>query len=173
MTAEDLRGLIRRRIEACAKYEALAASLTPEQRIVSLYCQHPHRGSGRGPKLAEAAIVDGHLMFVSRIDWLPSDELNLRPWTREYLEGQGLVDPAMNGLLADDEKLLAWSRANEEWSQGRESGGDRWIARTGPTVICVAVRLGEQTPLGLWVRCARHPESAEALDPVELVAATR
>jgi hypothetical protein len=142
------------------------------KRVV-VRCDQPHKGSR--PKLAEAVVVQHQLLFVSRINWMPSDQLTLRPWARDHLEGAGMSDGAFELAMTDDRFLRRLLADNDAWQAGVKPSGERWLVKADPHWIQAAVPLdpGAGTSLGLWTRCSRHPDAVAELTCEALVGALR
>lgn len=150
-------------------FDEARARLTPGSPGATVYCGEPHRG-GRTKKLAEAYWLNPELLFVSHIDWLPSDELNLRPWTREQLLGSG-----WNSHLDHDDVMLSeWLDHLDSWSGGVAASGERWLKRPeGPHRIAVVLKPGSDPVYSTWVRCPDHPGDARIVGVTELMATIR
>lgn len=137
-------------------------------------CLGAHAGGRR--RLGTAVpLPGGGALFRSWIGWLPSDELNLRPWDRDVLLGAGLTP-----TLLDDVDLFGdYLTHLERWSAGALPGGPRWLrkgrpagAATGATVATVVLPGDpEGGVVGCWVRCGDHPDGARLLSTGEVLAA--
>jgi len=146
---------------------------TPLAAVVAR-CDQPHSG-GRVPKLAEAIQVpEVGFLFVSRISWIPSDELTLRPWMREHLEGAGMDSASFDRCLNDDVFLSDMLHRHDAWAGGLVRTGERWLAR-GEQHEIVALIEGDPDAqaLGLWTRCKAHPKHAENIPAAQFFHATR
>lgn len=135
-------------------------------------CLERH-GKGQRPKLAEALRTPLGIFYVARIDWLPSDQLNLRPWERDgRLASQD--DMSYQLAVTDDDYLMNWIEQLDEETRGLQADGPRWLLSAGPVMIVERVEV--PPPLGargLWLRCKDHPDTARALDPVDVMTALR
>jgi len=172
----ETRVIILKRRAMHAKAAKLSASLEGVSfQGLTIRCNESHKG-GRRPKLAEAAIVEGHLLFTSKIDWMPSDELTLRPWHRESLEGYALDGVTLDAVMTDDDFLSAMIDQNDEWEAGVLPKGDRWLQKAPSFTVLTAVPLSEigaPPAVGLWVRCRDHAAEPERCNPLRLVESTR
>lgn len=177
MLQEARRAIQKRRAMygKAAELSKLLGGATFQGVTITVRCDQTHQ-RGRRPKLAEAAIVDGHLLFVSKIDWMPSDELTLRPWQRDSLEGPAMSDEVLATAMVDDEFLKDMIDRHDQWAAGIPATGERWLQRVPRFVLTTALPLSEinQPPAtGLWVRCPDHASEPENCDPLSLVEATR
>lgn len=143
----------------------------PEQgQMVVWRCTLAHR---RGqPKVAEAYRLDPHrVLVVSRIDWLPSDQLTLRPWEREHLLGAGFTEAVME--RTDDPMLSDYLDRLDEWAAGLPVTGPRWLRGMNPRTVLTVVEADREPVITPWVRCKQHPESPEPLRRADIIAAFR
>lgn len=183
-TAEDLvvvREQITRRRKHATEVELCLAALkalhdskaSGSYNALVIRCDQQHQRHGR-PKLAEAYRTELGVLFVSKIRWLPGDQLTLRPWLRQHLEGAGMDDATYQLAMVDDDLLRRSTEHNDAWARGLSSTGPRWLHKAPPTTILAMVRPDPRVQeLDLWVRCVDHPAQAEALDPIGIIAATR
>lgn len=170
-TPEELAEVRRQAHARLAHAEVVAAAqrrLAPDTPCATFYCEEPHPG-GRTRKLGEAALLGPEILFVSRIQWLPSDLLNLRPWEREQLLGSGWND----GLDSNDRRLSDWLDRLDEWEKGVTPTGPRALMGKGPHGIAVVLTPGMEPVLTPWVRCPDHPTRARVVTVSELMAAWR
>lgn len=120
--------------------------------------------------LARVYVLPEGALFTSRIAWLPSDQLTLRPWERELqLAWPSLADP-------DDDALDDFLTRLDKQTAGLPAKGGRWLVDGGGRVVgdVLTEPAGPSGWLpGLWTRCRRHPEAAESHDRTALLAATR
>ncbi len=117
--------------------------------------------------LAELYATEQGMLFVSRIEWLPSDHLNRRPWEAESLL-LGL-DVAQH---PDDEALAgAVESLTGPIFEPPEGSGPRWLISTErPTYIREVLDLaGTDDARGLWTRCRVHPDDAREWTRSELI----
>lgn len=136
-------------------------------------CDEPHVGNRR-PKIAEVINSGTGLLFISKIPWMASDQLTLRPWMREHLLGAGLDETSLQLCLSDDGYLADWLDHLDEWEAGQPRRGERWLVKAPPTFVVERVEVGPPLgSLGLWLRCPRHPDAYEQLDPIQVIADTR
>ena len=140
------------------------ASVGPIEPVITRRCQLPHK-RGR-PKLAQVFAGNFGVLFVSRIEWLPSDQLNLRPWQLR----EDLIDCAdLPDSVADDRRrtLLQFDHV--------ESDGPRWLQHTAPFWVHddLAIQAPSEIRPQLWVRCQDHPEAAAPLDGRRLLREAR
>lgn len=165
----EVRALAHRRLDHRAEVARARDLITPGTLKISVWCSQQH-GRGRSKKLAEAAFLDPEFLFVSRIDWLPSDQLNLRPWEREALLGSG-----WNHQLDEDDALLSqWLDHLDEWGAGLPARGARWLQKAPPRGIEVVLVPGVEPAYSPWVRCPDHPhEETTLLTVADLMAAAR
>lgn len=140
--------------------------------VVVWRCDREHRG-GR-PKVAEAwRLPDGRILVVTRIPWIASDQLTLRPWLREHLLGAGINEPTLAGILADDRLLSRWLDDLDEWAAGKPASGPRWLKGSPPTWVATVISPDADPAITPWVRCKDHPEHAEPLRRADIFAAFR
>jgi hypothetical protein len=66
-------------------------------------------------------------IFASRIAWVASDQLKLRPWEREQYLGTALDDVTFDRIMSDDKALSDWLVYLDEWEQGKDANGERWL----------------------------------------------
>ncbi len=129
-------------------------------------CEHGDR-----TKLGVLYVLPDALLFVSRIPWLPSDQLTLPPWGRDAY----LSDPHIEDM--SDEMLSDWLDRLDEWTAGKPADGPRWLASAPEWRIRddLTIAAGPSGWLpDLWVRCSsRHPGQAEAVDRRLLMEAAR
>lgn len=164
-----VRQMAHRRLAHPAEVQAAQARIRPETVKVTVWCSHDH-GKGRSRKLAEAAYLDPEFLVVSRIEWLPSDQLNLRPWERESLLGAGW-NPHND---TDDDLLSRWLDHLDEWEQGQPARGERWLKDQPPHMISTILTPGREPAYSPWVRCPDHPrEETHVLSIAELMTAVR
>lgn len=143
----------------------------PEQgQMVVWRCTQRHR---RGqPKVAQAWRVDARsVLIASRIEWLPSDQLTLRPWEREHLLGRGFTDTAME--RTDDRMLASYLDRLDEWAAGLPVTGPRWLRGMNPRTVLTVVEADREPVITPWLRCKDHPDQAEALRRADIFAAFR
>lgn len=120
------------------------------------------------PKLAETYEVDGRsVLAVTKIAWLPSDLLNLRPWSREHLLGAGLSSNM------DDRMLSRWLDQLDEWEAGRPPDGRRWLQKQEATVIATLIGTESEPAITAWCRCKVHPNDVVAIDRHDAWASVR
>ena len=135
------------------------------QRELHLRCEHGDR-----TLLAKVFDAPEGVLFSSRIPWRPSDQLTLPAWEREHFLAQpGLAD-------WPDDQLESWLDELEALERGKPADGPRWLLRAGRREVHDVLDLppGPSGWLpGLWVRCERHPKSAQAYDRRALVTAAR
>jgi hypothetical protein len=150
--------------------QASTATVTPYRRAV-IRCDQPHRKKG-WPKLAQAVDTGRGWFFVSRIQWLPGDELNLRPWERQYLEGPGMDEPTFELAMSDDAFLGDLLLHHDQWAEGIQEPGERWLRKAPDKWLVLPVIPDLSLDIfGLWVRCKDHPEHAEAIEPSQILTA--
>lgn len=146
--------LAREWIRARRRRAKVNAERQPGGRGAVIRCTDPHRRANR-PKVAEMSLVDGGVLFVSRIKWEAGDMTALPGWRREELLG-GVADLVLN----DDRQLQRWLDDLADWTQGREPSGPRWMAGQRPFEVfewyAPEAEPGELTP---WVRCPEHGEA--------------
>lgn len=167
----DLRTLIRAR-QAFARQSRetydriLGAGIGAARRSIEVRCGS-HTG-GKAPKLAEAAIVEGHLLFTSRLHDVGGDRHRLPPWTIEHLLGAGMPEDTL--VAMGDDALLTYAAS---LTQPRDGDQNWWgISRQHPSWLQYAVPLGRPAPpVGLWVRCGDHPGEARRVEPQEFLSA--
>jgi hypothetical protein len=138
------------------------ARLRPGDRVITIRCDHC-------PSLLAKVYVEAAI-FVSRIEWLPSDELTLHPWARDSYLAEERLQHLSDAALADHLEML------DRWSRGLPANGSRWLSRTGPWEVrdVLTEPSGPSSWLpDLWTRCRRHPGQAAVADRQELLAATR
>lgn len=142
---------------------------SPPARVANVWCQENHRGGSRR-RLAQALHLGrGQVLFVSRIEWLPSDLLNLRPWERE-----AYIGPRWNPHFDDDDDLLSrWLDQLDAWEQGVPATGPRWLGGSPPHTIRVLISPGSDPVYTPWVRCLDHPDNAEIVSLSTLLNALR
>lgn len=158
----------RRRAEIAALQDSLRAR--PPARLAVWRCDETHSRSARR-KLAEAAAIDGGVLFVSRINWLLSDHLTLRPWAREALLLSMADAPSS---LEDDDRLEDYLRHLDDWGAGHVPQGESWL-RGAPACLIIEFYGPDELPgeRAAWIRCPDHPEGATRLTRAELFRATR
>ncbi len=116
--------------------------------------------------LAKVYVHESRMLFSSRIRWLPSDQLNLRPWHRREL----LADA---GWMAED-VLTDWIQRLDEHGRGLSAEGGRWLTKTPDIYIReLLTSSGDAGRPELWIRCADHPHSAELHDRIQLIGKVR
>lgn len=122
-------------------------------------CDQPHTRRG-APKLGETIEVDGAVVLaVTKIAWLPSDQLNLRPWSREHLLGvEG------SALKMGDQELSRWLDYLDEWEAGRQASGPRPVRAQDTSVIATLVGMDAEPVIGAWWRCKDHPDSLGTIE---------
>lgn len=165
-TADELRGLIGRRrafMRKSAEFwqwlEDSQAGTAPGVRRAVYRCDR-HKG-GKSPKLAETALVHGHLVFKSRIDTTARDRVEPPPWQVEHLLGGAVCDMEWQRFQSDDGDLLRYAE-----SVKHPKGDMRWLvpSREFPTWLQYAIPLTDPaSPVGMWIRCKDHPDDAEQL----------
>lgn len=151
--------VVRAEAQRQALNEAVQAGATIQRAVWR--CSEPHRG-GAIPRLAEAYRVGDEILVITKIAWLPSDVLNLRPWGREHLLGAGA--PNESGLADDDRPLSRWLDNLDLWGQGVEPTGPRWLVRQDPTVILTLTTPEREPVVTAWTRCKDHPAGMRAID---------
>ncbi len=178
---ENVRDLMKRRRRdadrARRAHEVLKAHLLNERgntfRKLTARCDLPHKRGG-WPKLAEISETAAGFLLISRIAWLPSDQLKLRPWLREHLEGAGLDQVTYDLAMTDDVFLSDMLRRHDAWADALESTGHRWLRSTPPHEIVALVEPDRaRQAIGLWVRCKDHPGCPESLSGKDLFEAAR
>lgn len=160
----DTRDLIAARQRLAAEAERVQTQLLlevdegREVRRGIWRCDQAHARRG-APKLAETyAVNERTVLVVTKIAWLPSDQLNLRPWAREHLLGAG------SSSMDDDRTLSRWLDQLDAWEAGRPSDGPRWLQRQDPTVIVTLIGVNAEPTITAWCRCKDHPEAVESID---------
>ena len=135
-------------------------------------CDLPH--SGGSPKLAEAILVGRRALFASRIAWLPSDMLTLRPWQRDRLLG-ATRDASGSGISADDAVLQRFVDDLNDWMVGREPTGERWLVRAPAFEVFTVLMPDDEGvgPIGTWVRCKNHPQDQQQISKEHVFGALR
>jgi hypothetical protein len=132
-------------------------------------CTQPHGGRASRRQLGEALpLVGGGALFRSRIRWMPSDDLNLRPWVRDHLLGAGLTPE----VLTDATLVSGYLDHLDQWTAGVLPHGERWL-RKGPDSVIATVVLPGDPPdgvIGCWLRCDGHPDGARLLSTGEVLA---
>lgn len=129
-------------------------------------CQEGHQR--KLPMLAQLWRRGPEVLFISRIECLPSDQLNLRPWELD----QYLRDRSQ--LSWSDEQLLGWRDRLAELRTGQPALGERWLLGRPPVRV---VELVTPDPApgagGMWTRCAYHPAAARQWDAADLLPLVR
>lgn len=164
----EVRRLAQLRLAHPRAVQSTRDRIDPETTVVTVWCSEQH-GRGRSRKLAEAAYLPPGFLVVSRIEWLASDQLNLRPWMREALLGS-----AWNLRHDTDDELLShWLDHLDEWEQGLPATGDRWLKDAPTHVIATVLTPGRPAVYSPWVRCPDHPQEAHLLTIADLMEAIR
>jgi hypothetical protein len=149
------------------RYAAVNARLRDgdDLTVVEVRCDKGDRSM-----LAKAYALPEGLLFTARIEWLPSDQLTLRPWQRDAF----LCDPALGQW--DDRMLSDWLDYLAAWTAGLDHPRSYWLKGGGTFTVrdVLTEPAGESGWLPeLWTRCRRHPQHAEVVDRTRLLAATR
>lgn len=162
---QAVRDLIAARQRLAAEVERVQSQLLTDvsrgrtQRRGIWRCDQPHSRRG-APKLGETIEVDGaRVLAVTKIAWLPSDLLNLTPWSREHLLG---VEGSAQKM--GDHELSRWIDYLDEWEAGRRPSGLRWLGAQDTSVIATLIGVDAEPVIGAWWRCKDHPASVGTIE---------
>jgi hypothetical protein len=162
----DAGGLLARQRRAAvvaARFQASWAAGTYAWAI-ELRCGRPHPG-GR-PVLADLYATEQGMLFSSRIEWLPSDQLNRRPWEAESL----LLSLDVAHYPDDEELAHAVESLTGPIFEPPGGPGRRWLMSMRPTYIREVLDLaGADDTRALWTRCRDHPDAAREWTRHELL----
>lgn len=168
---DTIEAIVARQERAALSSTITAADVIPGVRACVWRCAEQHARKGN-PKLGQAVRVsNGGTLFLSRIPWLPSDELTLRPWERDFYTGEGVLPE----WLGDEALLTDWLRSVDQWSSGSPSLSERWMRKRKAWAIRTVVMPSDPPSgvVGCWLRCPEHPASPRLLTTSEVFAATR
>jgi hypothetical protein len=118
--------LLARQRRAAVVAARLNAAGTPAGTVVALRCEQPHTG-GR-PVLAKLFATEQGMLFFSRIAWLPSDQLNRRPWDAESL----LLSLDVTHWPDDEELACVVKSLTGPIFVPPEGPGPRWLLSVPP-----------------------------------------
>ena len=162
VTRDGLLTRQRRAALVTARINAAVAAGTPAG-TVALRCEQPH--TGKRPVLAKLVATEQGILFSSRILWLPSDQLNRRPWDAESL----LLSLDVTHWPDDEELTCATESLTGPIFVPPEGPGPRWLRSMGPTFIYEVLDLAETDHArALWTRCRDHPNAAREWNRREL-----
>ncbi len=162
VTRDGLLARQRRAAVVAARFDAAAGV---PARTVALRCEQPHTG-GRRPVLAQLYVTEQGVLFSSRILWLPSDQLNRRPWDAESL----LLSLDVARWPDDDELARVVESLTGPIFEPPEGQGPRWLISMAPTFIREVLDLvGTDDVRGLWTRCQYHPDAAREWTRHEMI----
>jgi len=128
--------LLARQRRAAVIAARLNAAGTPAE-TVALRCEQPH--TGRRPVLAKLFATEQGMLFSSRIAWLPSDQLNRRPWDAESL----LLSLDVTHWPDDEELACVVKSLTGPIFVPPEGPGPRWLLSVPPTFIREVLDLAE------------------------------
>lgn len=148
-----------------------ASNASNPKASVTQWCNEKGHRAGQRQKLAEIHALPFGMLFVSRISWMVSDQLNLRPWAYR----QRLID--LEPLCGSDDMLMKEVADLDQKAAGVLPGPlrPRWLVDVPPSFIHDDLMIVAPDVIrpALWVRCPDHPADAHALDRSRLVAQTR
>jgi hypothetical protein len=161
VTRERLLASQRRAAVVAARFNAVAVGT--QVQVMALRCEQPHTG-GR-PVLAKLYVTEQGILFSSRIQWLPSDQLNRRPWDAESL----LLSLGVTRWPDDEELARVVESLTGPIFVPPQGPGPRWLVSMEPTFIREVLDLAETDHArALWTRCRDHPNAAREWNRREL-----